>query len=91
MRLIEITCAKNNPFWPSLHNCVALAGPEGYWTRDEMATLINAKTAGVFIVVNGRRSDLSVFPQGSLTLIRSHANGVWNDDLLKLPQCHSVG
>ena len=90
MQIIEITCAKNNPFWPSLHNCASLSGPSGHWTRDELVTLIQSKTASVFITVNGRRSDLAVFPQGSITLVRSHANGVWNDDLLALPQCQQV-
>lgn len=87
MQLIEITCITKSGSWPTLADLTVFSGPAGQWTREELVKILQAKTASVFITVNGQKSELAVFPSGTTMLVRSHCFGVWNDNLLALPKC----
>ncbi len=60
------------------------------WTTEQVITSIDSGTNKFFVLDDrtGKRSDVAVVrPTGRLPYLRTHADGVWNDNLLSLNQC----
>jgi hypothetical protein len=64
-----------------------LGGASRKWTRQRVIDSINAGTNNFFTLVDGKRADIGVVRGGSSDYVRTHADGVWNDNLLALPEC----
>jgi hypothetical protein len=66
------------------------ANPPWRWTREQVIASIDAKTNTFFVIDprTGRRADIAVVREaGRAPFLRTHADGLWNDNLLSLPQC----
>jgi len=54
------------------------------WPRASVVASINAKTNTFYTRVNGKRADIGVVDGPNGPYLRTHADGVWNDNLLAL-------
>ncbi len=83
----QITCI-NKLNRDSKHEGIThLGGKEWKWTRQQVIDSINAKTNTFFTYVNGKRADVGVVKGPNGDYVRTHADRVWNDNLLALPEC----
>lgn len=83
----QITCIKKQ-HRDSKHEGITHLGGSGWkWTRQEVIDSINAKTNTFFTYVNGKRANVGVVNGPNGDYVRTHADGVWNDNLLALPEC----
>ena len=57
------------------------------WTRQQVFNSINEKSNTFFTRVNGNRADIGVVHGPNGDYLRTYADGVWNDNLLALPEC----
>ena len=60
------------------------------WTRDQVIASIDAGTNTFYVrdPYSGKRSHVGVVrPLGRAPYLRTYADGIWNDNLLALPQC----
>lgn len=60
------------------------------WTREQVIASIEASTNTFFVEapLTGKRAYIGVVrPVGRAPYLRTHADGVWNDNLLSLNQC----
>jgi len=66
--------------------------PPWRWTRQQVIASIEAN-ANTFFVIDprtGRRADIAVVREaGKVPFLRTHADGIWTDNLLSLPQCRA--
>jgi hypothetical protein len=66
------------------------ANPPWRWTREQVIASIDSRTNTFFVIDprTGRRADIGVVREvGRAPFLRTYADGVWNDNLLSLPQC----
>ena len=84
---IQILCVERQPNLASYSAITRLSGQGGAFSKNEVVEAIKQQAHNYFIVVDGHQSQLGLWQQGGGTHLRSHAHGVWNDDLLKLPPC----
>ena len=83
----QVTCIKkiprNNP-----HEGITHLGGAGWkWTRAEVISSIEEKTNTFYTNVQGKRADVGVVNGPNGKYLRTYADGVWNDNLLELPEC----
>jgi Protein of unknown function (DUF3892) len=86
---VQVTCI-NKPNRNSSHEHIThLGGATWKWTREQVIASIDAGTNTFFVQAGSRRSDVGVVDpgQGRARYVRTHADGVWNDNLLALPEC----
>jgi hypothetical protein len=94
MAALQVTCI-NTPTADAPHEQIThLGGGDWCWTRAAVIARIESLTH-TFYLVNGkgRRSVVGVITRGGgrLKYLRGYGDGGWNDDLLSLPQCETVG
>ncbi len=83
----QITCIKKQNR-DSKHEGITHLGGNGWkWPRQKVIESINAKTNTFFTYVNGKRADVAVVKGPNGDYLRTHADGVWNDNLLALSEC----
>ncbi len=84
---VQVTCtnkqARGNPYEGITH----LGGASWKWTRAQVVESIEAQTNTFFTLINGKRAAVGVVNGPSDKYLRTHADGVWNDNLLALPEC----
>lgn len=64
--------------------------PTWIWTREDVIQSIENKTNTFFVAdpKTGKRAYVGVVREtGKLPYLRTHADGIWNDNLLSLNQC----
>jgi hypothetical protein len=90
----QVTCiTKQNPMNSHEHITHvgnANASPPWKWPREQVIASIDARTNTFFVIDprTGRRADIAVVRVvGKQPFLRTHADGLWNDNLLSLPQC----
>ena len=89
---VRVTCiTKPHPLSPHEH-ITHLGNPRAgwKWTREEVIASIDAGTNTFYVEdpVTGKRSDVAVVRStGRAPYLRTHADGLWNDNLLSLNQC----
>jgi hypothetical protein len=84
---LQVTCInkqpRNNP-----HEGINHLGGVGWkWTRQQVVDLINRRTHTFHTRVNGKRAEVGVIDGPNGPYLRTYADGVWNDNLLALPEC----
>lgn len=83
----QVTCInkqpRNNPYEGITH----LGGSGWKWTRQQVIESINSKTNTFYTLVKGNRASIGVVNGPNGDYLRTYANGVWNDNLLALPEC----
>jgi hypothetical protein len=89
---VLVTCiTKPHPNSPHEH-ITELGNPKAGWKWDRGAVIasIEAKTNTFYTLDprTGKRADIGVvYPAGREAYVRTHADGVWTDNLLALNQC----
>jgi Protein of unknown function (DUF3892) len=89
---VQVTCiTKPHPDSPHEH-ITELGNPRANWkwSRERVIASIDAKT-NTFYTIDPRtekRADIGVVrPAGKPAYVRTHADGVWTDNLLAMDQC----
>ena len=61
------------------------------WAREQVIASIEQRTNTFFVLdpVSKKRSEVGIVKptDGRAPFLRTHADGIWNDNLLALPQC----
>lgn len=88
---IRVTCI-NKPNRMSSHDHITHIGGGGMkWTREEAIRLIDSKVNTFYVAdaVTGKRSYVGVVRPGDgrAAFLQTYADGVWNNNLLALPEC----
>lgn len=84
---VKVTCinkqSRDNP-----HEGITHLGGAGWrWTRQQVIDSIRAKSNTFYTFVGGKRADIGVVDGANGPYVRTYADGVWNDNLLALPEC----
>lgn len=70
------------------HEHITHLGGDGWrWSISQVIQSIDNGTNTFFTLVNGRRANLGVVDGPRGKYVRTHADGIWNDNLLALPTC----
>lgn len=89
---VLVTCiTKPHPDSPHEH-ITALGNPQNNWkwTREQVIASIEGKNNTFYTLDprSGKRADIAVVrPAGRPAYVRTHADGVWTDNLLAMNQC----
>ena len=86
----RVTCI-TKPNRDSVHEHITHLGGNGWkWTREQVIASIDART-NTFHVLDavGHRAEVGVVDPGNgrARYVRTYADGIWNDNLLALPNC----
>jgi hypothetical protein len=84
---LQVTCINKTPRNDPHEGITHLGGAGWKWTRQQVVDLINAKTHTFFTLVGGKRANVGVVNGPNGAYLRTYADGVWNDNLLALPEC----
>ena len=84
---VQVTCINKLPRNNPHEGITNLGGPGWKWTRQQVINSINEKSNTFFTRVNGNRADIGVVHGPNGDYLRTYADGVWNDNLLALPEC----
>jgi hypothetical protein len=86
---VQVSCINKQPRNNPHEGITHLGGNNGgwKWTRDQVVASINQGTNTFFTLANGRRVDVGVVNGPNGPYVRTHADGVWTDNLLALPEC----
>jgi hypothetical protein len=84
---VQITCINKQPRNNPHEGITHLGNADGRWTRDQVTAWIQSGAHTFFTRVNGRRADIGVFQGPNGPYLKTYADGVWNDNLLALPEC----
>jgi Protein of unknown function (DUF3892) len=83
----QVTCINKLPRNDTHEGITHLGGSGWKWTRKEVIDSIEAKTNTFYTMVGGKRADVAVVDGANGKYVRTRADGVWNDNLLALPEC----
>ena len=84
---IQINCTNKNDTFSDHTGITHLGGPNGRWKKEQIIFSLNERSNTYFTVIDDIRLYINIYLQGYGVHLRAHANGVWNDLLLKLPRC----
>lgn len=87
---VVVTCINKQPRQSPHEGITHLGGPGGggwKWTREQVIASIKAGSNTFYTNVGGRRASIGVTSGPNGDYLRTHADGVWNDNLLALPEC----
>lgn len=83
----QITCINKADRNSSHEGITHLGGPGWRWPRQQVVESITNKSNTFYTLVGGRRADVGVVNGTHGAFVRTYADGVWNDNLLALPEC----
>jgi hypothetical protein len=86
---VQVTYINKQPRDNTHEGITHLGNPAGNWkwTRQQVVDSINSKANTFYTRVNGKRADIAVVNGPNAPYLRTHADGVWNDNLLALDEC----
>jgi hypothetical protein len=84
---VQVTCINKQPRNNTHQGITHLGGVNWKWTRQQVVNSIKAKTNTFYTLVGNRRADVGVVEGPHSEYVRTHADGVWNDNLLALTEC----
>ncbi|HZL00864.1 MAG TPA: DUF3892 domain-containing protein [Caulobacteraceae bacterium] len=84
---VQITCINKQPRNDTHEGIANLGGARWKWTRSQVIASIEAKTNTFYTLVGGKRANVGVVDGPHSKYVRTYADGVWNDNLLALPEC----
>ena len=84
---LQVTCINKQPRTNPHEAITHLGGSWGKWTRQQVVDSIKAKTHTFHTRVGGKRAEVGVVDGPNGAYVRTYADGVWNDNLLALPEC----
>lgn len=86
----RVTCITKPDRFSAHEHITHLGGVNWYWTREDVIASIEARTNTFHVVdAQGHRSEVGVVDPGNgrARYVRTYADGIWNDNLLALPEC----
>lgn len=83
----RVTCINKLPRNNTHEGITHLGGSNWKWTRAQVITSIEAGANTFFTLVDGKRANIAVVDGSAGKYVRTHADGVWNDNLLALSEC----
>ena len=83
----QVTCINKQPRNNTHEGITHLGGSGWKWTRQQVVDSIEGKTNTFYTMVGGKRADVGVVNGANGKYVRIFADGVWNDNLLALPEC----
>jgi len=90
---VQVKCI-NKPHRESPHEHITHLGGDGgggwRWTRAEVIASIEAGTNVFYTLVGGKRADVVVREGPNGKYVQTRADGVWNNNLLALPECQKT-
>ena len=84
---VRVTCINKQPRNNPHEGITHLGGANWHWARQQVIDSIQAKTNTLYVQGNGTRSSIGVIQGANGPYLRTFADGVWNDNLLSLPEC----
>lgn len=84
---VQVTCINKTPRDNPFEGITHLGGSSWHWPRDEVIRSIEGKTNTFYTKVGSSRANIGVVDGPNGKYLRTYANGVWNDNLLSLPEC----
>lgn len=85
---LQVTCI-DKPDRNDSHESISYLGGYGWhWTRLQVVQMIRERTNSFYTMVDGKRADVGVVDGPHGPYVRTYADGVWNDNLLALNECH---
>jgi len=84
---LQVMCVTKQPRDNSHEGITHLGGANWYWTRQQVIGAIESKTHTFFTVANGKRANVGVVNGPNGKYVQTYADGVWNNNLLALPEC----
>ena len=84
---VQVTCINKIPRDNPHEGITHLGGSGWRWTRQQVIDSIEARTNTFYTRVGNRRADVGVVNGPHGKYVRTHADGVWNDNLLALDEC----
>lgn len=77
---------RNNPYEGITH--LGGSGGGGWkWTRADVIASINAGTNSFYTSIGDKQAYIAVVNGPNGPYLRTHADGIWMDNLLALPEC----
>ncbi len=87
---VQVTCINKVPRHDPHQGITHLGGPTWRWTRQQVVDSVNSGTNTFYTLVGGRRANVGVVNGPAGPYVKTYADGVWNDNLLALPECRSA-
>jgi uncharacterized protein DUF3892 len=87
---VLVGCINKQPRQDPHEGITHLGGPGGggwRWTRQQVIESIENGSNTFHTSVGGRRAEVGVVNGPNGKYVRTHADGIWNDNLLALPEC----
>ena len=84
---VQVTCINKTPRDNTHEGITHVGNSAGKWSRSQVVTWIEEKTHTFFTNVAGKRANVGVVNGADGKYLRTYADGVWNDNLLALPEC----
>ena len=84
---LQVTCINKIPRNDPHHGITHLGGPGWKGTRQQVINDINSGANRFFTSVGGKTAFLAVREHENGSYVQTYADGVWNDNLLALPEC----
>jgi hypothetical protein len=88
---VRVTCITKPNRMSSLEHITYLGGPGWKWVREAVIQSIEAKTNSFHVIdpASGKRSYVGVVrpTDGRAPFVQTYADGIWNNNLLALPEC----
>jgi hypothetical protein len=83
---VQVTCINKQPRNDPYEGITHLGGSTWKWTRQQVIDSIEAHSNTFFTLVNSKRANVGVVDGPNGKYLRTYADGVWNDNLLALPE-----
>lgn len=87
---VHVSCINKQPRQNPYEGITHLGGPGGggwRWTREQVIASIERKENAFYTLVEGNRGDVGIVNGPSGKYLRTYRDGMWNDNLLSLPEC----
>lgn len=87
MAQVRVTCINKQPRNDPYEGITHLGGAGWKWSRDDVIASIRAGTNTFYTLVGVNRGDIGIVEGPNGPYLRTYADGLWNDNLLSLPEC----
>lgn len=84
---VQVTCINKQPRQDPYEGITHLGNSTGKWTRQQVIDWIENKSNTFFTMAGSKRADIGVINGPGGKYLRTYADGIWNDNLLALPEC----
>lgn len=84
---VQVTCINKLPRENPHEGITHLGGAGWRWPRQQVIDSIKRGDNTFYTLVGGRRATIGIVNGPYGDYLRTHADGVWNDNLLALPEC----